>query len=117
MRRVKGSLEGGHGLDKDIEVGTNVPCGGDTWGPAGTEVRAGEMMRNDTGVGGENKTRGHRPSLRSLDIPPAVAHLFRAPATGEDAEGLPLGGLKQLSRGSLPQRGSGEGSGVGGDRP
>lgn len=117
MRTVKGTPEGGHSLDKDREVGTNAPHAGDTWGPAGAEVRVGGTMRGDTGVGDKNKTRGHRPSLHSLDITPTVAHLFRAPATGEDAEGLSLGGLEQLSRGSLPQRGSGEGSGVGGDRP
>lgn len=35
----------------------------------------------------------------------------------EEAEGSPLEGLEQLSRGSLPQRGSREDSVVGGDRP
>lgn len=86
-------------------------------GPSWNRGKERRNVRNGTGVGGENKTRGHRPSLRSLDIPPTVAHLFRAPATGEDAEGLPLGGLEQLSRGSLPQRGNREGSGAGGGRP
>lgn len=55
--------------------------------------------------------------LRPFNAPPTVAHLFRAPGVVEDAEGSPLEGLEQFSRGSLPQRGSRAGSGVGGGRP
>lgn len=46
-----------------------------------------------------------------------VAHLFRVPGIREAVGGFPLEGLEQFSRGSLPQRGSREGSGMGGDRP
>lgn len=46
-----------------------------------------------------------------------VAHLFRVLGVREAVGGSPLEGLEQFSLGSLPQRGSREGSGMGGDRP
>lgn len=95
------------------QVGPIMAWAGDTEGPAGAEVSrsAGGMMRDGAETGG--KTGGSVP----LYPPSTAAHLFRAPAMGEGAKGSPLEGLEQLSRGSLPQRGSREGSGVGGDRP
>ena len=74
---------------------------------------AGGTMKGEAETGRQEQDRGSLPSY----CPSTVAHLFRAPATGDDAKGSPLEGLEQLSRGSLPQRGSREGSGVGGDRP
>lgn len=74
-------------------------------------------MRGEAKVADRSKTGG-RGLLYTPFIPSSrAAHLFRAPATGEDAVGSRLEGLEQLSRGSLPQRGSRDGSGVGGDRP
>lgn len=97
------------------EVGTNMARAADTEGLAGAEVRGG-IKRNVADTGGRSKT-GVGGSL-PLYPPSTVAHLFRAPAVGEGAKGSPLEGLEQLSRGSLPQRGSREeGSGAGGDRP
>lgn len=88
-----------------------------TEGLAGAEVRGG-MKRDGAETGGRSKKwGGGAPSSLPLYPPSTAAHLFRAPAVGEGAKGSPLEGLEQLSRGSLPQRGSREGSGAGGDRP
>lgn len=103
------------GQSQGKEVGPIMAWAGDTEGPAGAEVSrsAGGMMRDGAETRGRSKTGGSVP----LYPPSTAAHLFRAPAMGEGAKGSPLEGLEQLSRGSLPQRGSREGSGVGGDRP
>lgn len=46
----------GHSLGKGTEIGMNMACVGDTEGPAGAEVRVGEMMKDEAGVGGRSKT-------------------------------------------------------------
>lgn len=78
------------------------------------EGLAGEMETGSMLHDGADAGTFYMPVLYHLL---AVAHLFRVPGVREAVGGSPLEGLEQFSRGSLPQRGSREGSGMGGDRP
>lgn len=105
MRTVEGTPAGGHSLGKNMEVGTNVACAGNTAGLAGAEVRVGGMMKDEAEEGDRSKIGGQGPSLHSLDIPLSCGSPLPSPSHGGGCGGVPTGRARAAQPGVTPPAG------------